>query len=304
MPRNPFNDTWCNDPAGSDEFTFQEPSAIQFAQGWIGGRDLPEAGSENWWHNRADVALQEIERYGCMTWHAESEYRIGALALGSNGTKYIAITGTDANPNVGNNPISDGGTNWRVYQEGVPAGAVQAFAMTSVPLGWLKCNGQAVSRTTYATLFSAIGTTFGNGDGSTTFNLPDMRGRFVRGWDDGRGLDGGRSFGSGQGDALASHSHTGSTSTNTHNHNGTTSSNTHSHGTNWPTSSEGDEPQYITAGRSRGSDGNFTRRTQNDTHSHSFTTSNNSHSHTFTTNATGGSETRPTNVALQYCIKT
>lgn len=77
-------------------------------------------------------------------------------------------------------------------------GAVTFFARTAAPIGWLKANGAAVSRTTYASLFSAIGTTFGVGDGSTTFNLPDMRGEFPRGWDDARGIDSGRSFGSAQ----------------------------------------------------------------------------------------------------------
>lgn len=63
----------------------------------------------------------------------------------------------------------------------VPAGAVMPFAMNSAPSGWLAADGTAVSRTTYATLFAAIGTAHGSGDGSTTFNLPDLRGIFVRG---------------------------------------------------------------------------------------------------------------------------
>lgn len=87
-------------------------------------------------------------------------------------------------------------------------GNVQYFAMTSPPTGYLKANGAAVSRTTYAALFSAIGVTFGVGDGSTTFNLPDLRGEFIRGWDDGRGVDSGRTFGTNQGHAFASHNHT------------------------------------------------------------------------------------------------
>lgn len=62
--------------------------------------------------------------------------------------------------------------------ESAVVGAVQMFAGSSAPSGWLMCNGQAVSRTTYAKLFSAIGTTYGTGDGSTTFNLPDLRDRF------------------------------------------------------------------------------------------------------------------------------
>jgi len=89
-----------------------------------------------------------------------------------------------------------------ITDRGVPAGAVQAFARNTAPTSWLKADGAAVSRTTYATLFAAIGTTFGAGDGSTTFNLPDLRGEFLRGWDDGRGVDSGRIFGSAQGDAI------------------------------------------------------------------------------------------------------
>jgi microcystin-dependent protein len=63
----------------------------------------------------------------------------------------------------------------------VPAGAVMPFAMNSAPTGWLAADGAAVSRSTYATLFAAISTAHGSGDGSTTFNLPDLRGIFVRG---------------------------------------------------------------------------------------------------------------------------
>lgn len=88
------------------------------------------------------------------------------------------------------------------FNGGMPSGAVQAFAMSTAPSGWLKCNGQTVSRTTYAALFTAIGTTYGAGDGSTTFTLPDLRGEFIRGWDDSRGVDSGRTMGSTQTDAL------------------------------------------------------------------------------------------------------
>ena len=84
----------------------------------------------------------------------------------------------------------------------LPSGAVMYFAMQAAPLGWLKADGSAVSRTQYPALFAAIGTTFGAGNGKTTFNLPDLRGEFVRGWDGGRGIDPGRAFGSAQGDAI------------------------------------------------------------------------------------------------------
>lgn len=64
-----------------------------------------------------------------------------------------------------------------------PPGVVLPFAGASAPSGWLLCFGQAVSRTTYADLFAAIGTAFGTGDGSTTFNVPDLRGRVPAGKD-------------------------------------------------------------------------------------------------------------------------
>lgn len=66
----------------------------------------------------------------------------------------------------------------------VVSGVLVPYAGTSAPSGWLLCYGQAVSRTTYADLFSAISTTYGSGDGSTTFNLPDLRGRVIAGQDD------------------------------------------------------------------------------------------------------------------------
>ena len=96
----------------------------------------------------------------------------------------------------------------------VPSGAVLYFAGQTAPAGWLKANGAAVSRTAYAALFAAIGTTYGAGDGSTTFNLPDLRGEFMRGWDDGRGIDHGRAFGSAQGDAIRNISGSISTGSN------------------------------------------------------------------------------------------
>ena len=66
----------------------------------------------------------------------------------------------------------------------IPAGAVMPYAGATAPGGWLFCYGQAVSRTTYQTLFIAIATAYGVGDGTTTFNLPDLRGRVVAGQDD------------------------------------------------------------------------------------------------------------------------
>jgi len=155
-----------------------------------------------------------------------------------------------------------------------PAGAVAQFAMNTAPSGWLKANGALVSRTTYATLFTAIGTTFGVGDGSTTFGLPDLRGEFVRGWDDARGVDAGRAFGSAQAEAFASHTHTGTTGS-------------------------GGNTNGIT-GRTVGGAGtgeNSVNTTVN------AVTNSGAHTHSLTINATGGTETRPRNIALLFCIK-
>jgi len=77
-------------------------------------------------------------------------------------------------------------------------GQVCTFAMLTPPPGFLKCNGQLVSRTTYAALFATIGTVYGAGDGSTTFAVPETRGEFLRCLDDGRSVDSGRYIGSAQ----------------------------------------------------------------------------------------------------------
>jgi len=90
---------------------------------------------------------------------------------------------------------------------GVPAGSVIYYAKNAAPTGFLKANGAAISRSTYSALFSAIGTVFGVGDGSSTFNVPDLRGEFIRGWDDGKGTDDSRGFGSAQADAFQGHEH-------------------------------------------------------------------------------------------------
>ena len=90
---------------------------------------------------------------------------------------------------------------------GVPSGTVIYHAANTPPADFIKANGATVSRSTYSDLFTAIGTEFGVGDGSTTFNVPDLRGEFMRGWDDSRGIDGSRVFGSAQSDDNKSHGH-------------------------------------------------------------------------------------------------
>ena len=182
---------------------------------------------------------------------------------------------------------------------GVPSGSVFCMAVATVPSGYLECNGAAVSRTTYAALFAIIGTAYGTGNGSSTFNLPDLRGEFVRGFDNGRNADTGRSIASSQSASNASHNHSISLS-------GTTS--TKSLTGNVSRISE----TFAGAGQATGV---FSKGGNNDapltpgapdsspTGSFNFDAS---HNHTFSASGTSGSqgsEARPRNVAMMYIIK-
>jgi microcystin-dependent protein len=109
----------------------------------------------------------------------------------------------------------------------VPTGSVMHYAGDTAPTGWLICDGGAVSRTTYADLFNLVGIRFGQGDGTTTFNLPDGRGRVIRMVDGSAGNDPdsaartamgasgatGNNIGSVQGDELKAHTHTSNATT-------------------------------------------------------------------------------------------
>lgn len=118
------------------------------------------------------------------------------------------------------------GTNKTVtgllYAEGIiPAGSVIFVARNTVPDGYLPCNGaNNVNRIAFATLFAGIGTVFGAGDGTNTFGVPDLRGEFIRGLDNGRGIDTGRTLSAiPQLDDFKSHTHTSRADNN--NQNGT-----------------------------------------------------------------------------------
>jgi hypothetical protein len=125
------------------------------------------------------------------------------IALGTLGASFAVAgltlaTKTDAEAGTDNTKLMTPLRTVQAISAALPPGTVQMFATSAAPSGWLKANGAALDRTTYAALFAAIGTTFGAGDGSSTFNLPDARGEFFRGWDDGRGVDSGRALGSEQ----------------------------------------------------------------------------------------------------------
>lgn len=100
------------------------------------------------------------------------------------------------------------GTQWNIVASSTMTtapGRIVMQALSTVPTGYLECDGSAISRTTYSGLFTAIGTTYGVGDGSTTFNVPDFRGYFPRGWAHAGSVDSGRAIGSTQTDAFQGH---------------------------------------------------------------------------------------------------
>lgn len=185
---------------------------------------------------------------------------------------------------------------------------VAFYDLDEPPEGWLRANGAAVSRTTYARLFAKIGIRHGAGDGASTFNLPDARGRFIRVLDDGLNLDPGRALGSTQADEVRSHNHSAS-SASAGGHAHTASSEVagqHTH-----TVKEGEVNGVVGSGEvlssgddlTTGIDG-YSTTSQAGQHSHSITVNTaGDHSHTVTVNATGGSETRPQNIAFNAFIK-
>ena len=153
----------------------------------------------------------------------------------------------------------------------VPVGSIMPFAGTNVPNGWLLCNGDAISKSAYSNLFTIIGISWGGGNGTTTFNLPDLRGQFLRGVDGTGGIDTdkanrtakytsgntGNSVGSYQEDEIRAHYHTYQNDIN--------------------------GPPY--------------------NHDLPYTAGGSNYRTNSTSSSTGGSETRPVNAYVNYIIK-
>lgn len=193
--------------------------------------------------------------------------------------------------------------------QAAPVASLVYMAINTVPAGWLKANGATVSRTTYAALFAAIGTTYGAGDGSTTFNLPDYRGYFLRALDDGRGIDPSRALGSTQSSQNLSHNHGGATGTESagHIHYGTTDvqSTNHNHVIAVVSGIGGDVAGIdSTAFKASGTAVNalYTGGISSN-HYHAFATGGQSATHTHGIPSAGGTESRPVNIAVTVLIK-
>jgi microcystin-dependent protein len=201
---------------------------------------------------------------------------------------------------------------------GMPTGTVVSFAGTTTPSGWILCDGGLYGRTSgdpspQPNLFDVIGITYGVGDSLTTFAVPDLRGMFVRGFDNARGIDPLRAFGTQQADSFKSHNHSGNTglfnATHTHSFSGTTGTDSPDHTHSYTKLGTG----YVLSGSNTGSDaaarntaaaattgGASTRHA----HTYSGTTSSGGSNHQHTIASDGQTETRPQNVAMNYIIKT
>jgi microcystin-dependent protein len=191
-----------------------------------------------------------------------------AVVLSDGSTAQLLVWGEAATPPV---------------QSITPTGAIMAFAYALPESGWLLCDGRAVSRDTYAALFAAIAVSYGAGDGSTTFNIPDLRGYFVRGF--GTNADGtaSASLGAKTGFSTArpAAALTGSTD----------SAGSHRHGIQISYTASGAGFSYESGNTINENPG-------------AYTLFDGAHAHAVTITGGGDAETRPKNIALPYYIKT
>jgi microcystin-dependent protein len=221
-------------------------------------------------------------------------------------TSDVTLTFPNSDGNSGDMLQTDGSgvLTWQAVQ-GVPSGSVFTHASTTLPSGYLECNGAAVSRTTYAALFSAIGTTWGSTSGSD-FKVPDLRGEFIRGFDNSRGIDNGRSFASSQGSQYQQHNHSASATSSVsdpgHRHKGQSQT---------ASGSVADGLSVWVNDRAIGNYGSGSGSGGGPLGTRDFLTSETtgvSVSTSVTVNNSGGtgnsSETRPRNISMIYIIKT
>tara|TARA_Y100000356_G_scaffold102142_1_gene87571 strand:+ start:800 stop:1924 length:1125 start_codon:yes stop_codon:yes gene_type:complete len=223
----------------------------------------------------------------------------------SSGAPFVALKSpTSVSSNVTFTLPAADGSNGQMLQtngsgalsfttvNGVPSGSVFCLAVATVPSGYLECDGQEISRTTFAGLFAIIGITYGAGNGSSTFNVPDLRGEFVRGFDNGRGIDSGRTIGSTQGGAFESHDHDADANANS-----TVQDPGHRH-TLRGGNDDANSGDKLPTGDAQNKDlnNNSVRNATTGIDVHTTVTIDIDHE--------GGSETRPRNIAMMYIIKT
>ncbi|XLQ19853.1 MAG: tail fiber protein [Candidatus Moraniibacteriota bacterium] len=238
----------------------------------------------------------------------------GGIKIGNESSACIPVlAGTTRYNSVNQTLELCDGSDWQELSTGsgsggagetVPAGTVVAFATNSCPTNYISAEGQEISRAGYPDLYTILGDTYGSGDGSTTFDIPDYRGQFLRGWDNGAGTDPDAASRTDRGDGTTgdvvgsmqdgqneAHLHSvdpPSTSTN--------STGNHRHSISGATPSGGAGTLRVAIG--------LTTTTLNT----GYTNYAGAHTHTvdiaaFNSANSGGNETRPTNINVLYCIK-
>lgn len=204
---------------GNSSITTKDVGAMQngnWENGWssggvnINGVITPEFQEFNTLSYVTTSQIAYLQQEGIAEYHAETEYHQNSIVKESGTSNlYVSLV----NNNTGN-AINSGGDNafWKfagdllsLVSGQVPVGTINAFASQVVPANYLECDGSTLSTSQFNDLFNVIGYTYG-GSG-TSFNVPDLRGEFIRGWDNGRGIDSGRGFGSSQLDAFQGHHH-------------------------------------------------------------------------------------------------
>jgi phage-related tail fiber protein len=195
---------------GNSNVTTKDVATMQagnWLNGWsdggvnINGVITPEFQEFNTLSYVTTSQIAYLQQEGIAEWHTETEYHQNSIIKESGTTKlYVSLT----NNNTGN-AVNSGGDNafWKfagdlvsLVSSQVLAGSIMAYSAQTVPAGYLECDGSTLDTTQYADLFNTIAYTYG-GSGAS-FNIPDLRGEFIRGWDNSRGIDSGRTFGSSQ----------------------------------------------------------------------------------------------------------
>jgi hypothetical protein len=177
----------------------------KIATGW-NPTERPPSQWFNFIIHQIESKINHLLRNGIALWNSSTTYPQGACV--THGLRPWAALNPSQNstPSLSNADWAALATLLDVQQSVPIGGGLWTYAETA-PAGWIFFQGQAVSRSENPALFAVLGTRFGVGDGSTTFNLPDERGEFFRGWDNGRGVDAGRLLGTQQSDLFREHSH-------------------------------------------------------------------------------------------------
>ena len=332
-----------NNPVPGVSYRDPEEGTASIAQGWPFQR-LVNSAEFNEVMYRITSLLEVVSRDSVLAWsdkvdyHAAGPAQAPSTVAATDGHLYVALQSSGPNMGGAFDPAKGVSPAYWSQFSGLAAGAdigdVKLVASENPPYGWLKCNGDTVSRIDYSGLFAVIGTRFGAGNGSTTFQLPDLRGEFVRGWDDGRGVDVGRKLGSFQESQNAVHTHTATaTDAGAHTHGLSVVVNkagAHTHTVTGTAASAGRHYHYSAAsgwvkngGNNYGGAGVGTGNPETNTageHTHTVSgtaaaagehlhtasataATAGSHAHTITVAQAGGREARPRSVALLYVIK-